>query len=221
MKVKELRLSQTSWLREEGDPQLGCVWIWAQSTMSRGRLHWSDPDPATPLVPLTPPVVTPLPSHPLTLPCPSGPVGGGAGSPVAVAPGIFSSEVSVMLPVCVCVSMPVCVCVCVGENVLPTLGASGASVQKPRITGPKSDSSAWHIGRERKREGAIKRSTSWISALGASVWRRITLSCPLLSVGGGKGAAGSFELSDVRIHQISAQKHADLLKRPETTHMSA
>lgn len=48
MKVKEMRLSQTSWLREEGNPQMGCVWIWGQSTVSRGRRGSSDPETETP-----------------------------------------------------------------------------------------------------------------------------------------------------------------------------
>lgn len=64
IKVKEVRLSQTSWLREEGDPQLGCVWIWGQSTMSRGRLRSSDPDAETPLVPLTRPPCDHTPTDP-------------------------------------------------------------------------------------------------------------------------------------------------------------
>lgn len=86
--------------------------------------------------------MAPIRSTPLH---PDPPVSKRAGSPVAVASGIFSSEVSVMWPVCVCVSMHVCVCARVGENVLPTLGASGASVREPGITGPKSDGSARHV----------------------------------------------------------------------------
>lgn len=44
------------------------------------------------------------------------------------------------------------------RNVLPTLGASGASVREPRITGPKSNGSARHITRGGREGGRSNRA---------------------------------------------------------------
>ena len=94
-----------------------------------------------------------MPSHPLTLPCPNGLVGGGARSPVAVAPGIFSSEVSEMLPVCVYVSMPLCVCVCVeGEMCCRPSGPPGLRCKSPGLLVLRATAQLdTYIGRKRER----------------------------------------------------------------------
>lgn len=87
-KSKPVTLSQTSWLREEGEgehPRLGFVWIWGQSTLSRGSLQsgqtlTSKRHPLCPAHAHTRTNARTL--TPCDLPCPSSPACGGACSPV-------------------------------------------------------------------------------------------------------------------------------------------
>lgn len=153
-------------------------------------------------------MITPMPSHPLTLLCPSGTVGGGAGSPVAVSPGIFSSEVSVMLPVCagvcVCVSMPVCV---EGKMCCRHSGPLEPRCKSPGLLSKERQLSLTHyIEREREKAGE-RDQTDLLDISSRSIC--LAENYPQLSAPISlrkRGPAGPLELNDGRIHQTRLQK---------------